>query len=88
MLCRHLAKRYGRIEALRDLTLTVPAGKVFGLLGQNGAGKSTAIRILATLSVAPPPALFWSRVARSPNRRNGFGEASATCPRTSHSPAG
>ncbi len=50
MLCRNLTKTYGRIEALRDLTLTVPCGSVFGLLGQNGAGKSTAIRILATLS--------------------------------------
>ncbi|MHB1501132.1 MAG: ABC transporter ATP-binding protein [Candidatus Dormibacteria bacterium] len=50
VLCRNLTKTYGRIEALRDLTLTVPRGSVFGLLGQNGAGKSTAIRILATLT--------------------------------------
>ncbi|HMG44862.1 MAG TPA: ATP-binding cassette domain-containing protein [Acidimicrobiales bacterium] len=45
-----LGKRYGDLWALRDLHLDVPAGTVLGLLGHNGAGKTTAIRILTTLT--------------------------------------
>ncbi|MFI6066774.1 ABC transporter ATP-binding protein [Micromonospora sp. NPDC051227] len=46
----HLSKRYGRLLALNDLTLDVPAGEVFGFLGPNGAGKSTTIRLLLGLA--------------------------------------
>jgi ABC-2 type transport system ATP-binding protein len=46
-----LGKRYGDLWALRDLDLAVAPGSVLGLLGHNGAGKTTAIRILTTLSI-------------------------------------
>ena len=42
----NLAKRYGEIEAVRDVTLQVEEGEVFALLGPNGAGKSTTVEIL------------------------------------------
>jgi ABC-2 type transport system ATP-binding protein len=45
-----LGKRYGEQWALRDFDLEVPVGSVLGLLGHNGAGKTTAIRILTTLA--------------------------------------
>jgi ABC-2 type transport system ATP-binding protein len=48
--CRGLGKRYGDLWALRDLSLDVEPGSVLGLLGHNGAGKTTAVRILTTLS--------------------------------------
>src|SRR5437763_8333129 len=42
----HLTKDYGRFLALDDLHLNVAAGEVFGLLGPNGSGKTTALRLL------------------------------------------
>ena len=45
-----LAKRYGRIEALAGLTMSVERGEVFGFLGPNGAGKTTAIKLLLGLA--------------------------------------
>jgi ABC-2 type transport system ATP-binding protein len=44
-----LGKRYGRVQALDDCTLTIPAGRVVGLVGPNGAGKSTLLQIVAGL---------------------------------------
>jgi len=44
-----LGRRYGDLWALRDFDLEVPQGSVLGLLGHNGAGKTTAVRILTTL---------------------------------------
>jgi len=46
---QHLGKRYGRVTALRDVSLEVVPGEVFGFLGLNGAGKTTTIRILLDL---------------------------------------
>ncbi len=44
-----LVKRYGRTRALDGLSLSVPAGSIYGFIGQNGAGKTTTLRVLATL---------------------------------------
>lgn len=44
-----LTKRYGDLLAVDDLSLTVRPGEVYALLGANGAGKTTALRCLATL---------------------------------------
>jgi ABC-2 type transport system ATP-binding protein len=45
----NLVKRFGSVKALGGLNLSVKAGSIFALLGRNGAGKTTAIRTLATL---------------------------------------
>ena len=46
---RALAKRFGATEALRGLDLTVGEGELYGLVGPDGAGKTTALRALAGL---------------------------------------
>jgi ABC-2 type transport system ATP-binding protein len=46
---RQLTKRFGAFTAVDGLTLAVAPGEIFGLLGSNGAGKSTAIRMLCGL---------------------------------------
>ena len=45
----HVAKRFGRFEAIEDLSLSVPEGSVFALIGPNGAGKTTTIRMLMNI---------------------------------------
>ncbi|CAG1011869.1 MAG: ABC transporter ATP-binding protein [Anaerolinea sp.] len=44
-----LSKRFGKVHALKNVSLEVPAGQVYGFLGPNGAGKTTAIRLILTL---------------------------------------
>ena len=45
----HVAKRFGRFEAIEDLSLQVPEGSVFALIGPNGTGKTTTIRMLMNI---------------------------------------
>ncbi len=45
----NLGKRFGKFEAVKNLNIAVPSGEIFGFLGANGAGKTTAIRMLCGL---------------------------------------
>jgi ABC-type multidrug transport system ATPase subunit len=45
----HLSKSFGSFQAVSDLSFSVNAGEVYGFLGQNGAGKSTTIRMILSL---------------------------------------
>jgi ABC-2 type transport system ATP-binding protein len=45
----HVAKRFGRFEAVEDLNLQVPEGAVFALIGPNGTGKTTSIRMMMNI---------------------------------------
>ena len=45
----HLTKHYGSFPALQDLNLEIPERQLHGFLGPTGAGKTTTMRILATL---------------------------------------
>ena len=44
-----LSKNYGKKTALKDLTLTIEPGQIFGFLGHNGAGKSTTLKSLVSI---------------------------------------
>jgi ABC-2 type transport system ATP-binding protein len=48
----HIAKRYGEVDALRDVSLDVQRGELFGLVGPDGAGKTTLLRLFAGLLTA------------------------------------
>lgn len=50
VLIHKLQKRYGSVEAVKDVSFQVEPGEIFGLLGPNGAGKTTTLRILCTLT--------------------------------------
>ena len=45
----NITKRYGKVEALRGVTISIDEGEIFGLIGPDGAGKTTLFRIMATL---------------------------------------
>jgi len=44
-----LAKRFGAVQAVREVSFVAPDGRITGLLGPNGAGKSTSLRMLCTV---------------------------------------
>jgi ABC-2 type transport system ATP-binding protein len=46
IVVEHLTKKYGDLVAVRDLSFTVDKGKIWGLLGPNGSGKTTTMRVL------------------------------------------
>lgn len=52
IVVERLRKEYGKVVAVEDVSFTVPRGKLIGLVGHNGAGKSTTLRML-TGQLAP-----------------------------------
>ena len=44
--CKNLTKRYGRTQALSGINLSLKAGRIIGLLGPNGSGKTTMIKLI------------------------------------------
>lgn len=50
IVTRHLAKYYGEVVAVADLSLDVASGEIFGFLGPNGAGKTTSVKMLVGLA--------------------------------------
>lgn len=45
----NVSKSYGKKQALKDLSLSIRQGEIFGFLGHNGAGKSTTIKSLVSI---------------------------------------
>ncbi len=49
VLAERISKRYGKVQALSDISLSVARGETFGIIGPDGAGKTTLFRILTSL---------------------------------------
>lgn len=47
---RHIDKRYGAHRTLEDVNLTIGKGEIYGLVGKNGAGKTTIFKIILGLT--------------------------------------
>jgi ABC-2 type transport system ATP-binding protein len=52
IVAEHISKKYPKTQALSDINLDVEAGEIFGIIGPDGAGKTTLFRILTTLILA------------------------------------
>ena len=65
---RGLAKRFGTVEAVRDVGFNAPDGSITGLLGPNGAGKSTTLRILYGALAADRGEALVDGLPAGPNR--------------------
>jgi ABC-2 type transport system ATP-binding protein len=74
---QNLQKRYGNVEAVKDISFEIKPGEIFGLLGPNGAGKTTTLRILCTLSTPDAGVVEVSGISvldnpRAARRRLGY----------------
>jgi ABC-2 type transport system ATP-binding protein len=57
---RHLSKRFGKNKVLRDFDMTLEEGKVYGLLGKNGEGKTTLVRMIMGVIPADSGEIFFN----------------------------
>jgi ABC-2 type transport system ATP-binding protein len=70
---RGLKKRYGALEAVRGISFEVQRGEIFGLIGADGAGKTTTFQILAgVMEVTGGTAEIFGRPARDARSRTGY----------------
>jgi ABC-2 type transport system ATP-binding protein len=69
----HLTKHYGRIRAVEDLTLDIPAGSVFGILGPNGSGKTTTLGMLLDVLNPTSGSFSWFGSESGPENRRKIG---------------
>jgi ABC-2 type transport system ATP-binding protein len=68
-----LSKRYGELEAVRGITFAIPRGEIFGLIGPDGAGKTSTFQILAGVMAATSGvAEIFGRPARETRSQTGY----------------
>src|ERR1700736_2257681 len=68
-----LRKRYGSIEAVHGISLEVTTGEIFGLIGPDGAGRASAIQILAgVMEATSGRAEIFGRPAREARSQTGY----------------
>src|SRR5579872_2847987 len=68
-----LTKRYGAVEAVRGISFAIPRGEIFGLIGPDGAGKTTTFQILAgVMEATSGVADIFGRHAREARAQTGY----------------
>src|SRR5580765_3234319 len=69
----HISKRFGAIQALDDVSFEVEPGRIFGLLGANGAGKTTSMRIVLDILRPDTGSVTWQGTANTELPRRTWG---------------
>ena len=69
----NLNKKYGRLHAVKDLSLEVTKGSVFGILGPNGSGKTTTLGIILSVINADSGSFLWFNEPNSKSNRKRIG---------------
>ena len=68
-----ISKSYGRVQALKNVSFSVPEGSVFGILGPNGSGKTTLLSIILDVLKANNGNFLWFGEPGSPEQRKKIG---------------
>src|SRR5215467_3683323 len=68
-----ISKSYGAVQALKNVSFTVPEGCVFGILGPNGSGKTTLLSIILDVLKANNGSFLWFGKPGSPEQRKKIG---------------
>ena len=69
----HLDKRFGQVQAIKDLSMEVQEGALFGFLGANGAGKTTTMRMILDLIRPDSGQITWNGAPVREVARRSFG---------------
>src|SRR5438045_4299668 len=69
----NIAKAYGPVQALKNVSFEVPEGSVFGVLGPNGSGKTTLLSIILDVLKANKGTYLWFGRSGSPDQRKQIG---------------
>jgi ABC-2 type transport system ATP-binding protein len=70
---QHVTKSYGDFRAVDDLSFTVEPGRIFGLLGTNGSGKTTTMRMILDIIRPDSGQISWDGVSSTDIPRKDFG---------------
>lgn len=70
---QEIKKSYGAIQALKGVTLSIPKGSVYGILGPNGSGKTTLLGILLDVLIADSGSYQWANYASPQEARRNIG---------------
>jgi ABC-2 type transport system ATP-binding protein len=69
----NISKSYGSLQALKNVSFTIPEGSVFGILGPNGSGKTTLLSIILDVLKANNGNFLWFGQPGSPEQRRKIG---------------
>ncbi|HEY0733151.1 MAG TPA: ATP-binding cassette domain-containing protein, partial [Chitinophagaceae bacterium] len=70
---RNISKSYGPVRALQDVSIEVPRGSVFGILGPNGSGKTTLLGIVMDILKPSAGDFLWNGQPGSNEMRKQIG---------------